>query len=160
MKFQITSGNTLNESANGSTIKDVRGYYADKRAQVIQDFKQLEQILAKVDSIVNSPSFAPGVEFGRGTTWVKISNPHGFTLSRMGETMDNIIFSRKFKKTTVGYFKQNVVPLLDEVYNQFKSMGDHVMVHHDLSELYIIIGKLPAIDRPVNRGGISAFSIS
>lgn len=154
MKFTIKPSNALNESVDGDTIKDVRGYYADKRVQVIQDFKQLEQILAKVDSIVNSPSFAPGVEFGRGTTWVKISKPHGFTLSKMGNTMDNIVFSRKFKKTTVGHFKQNVEPLLKEVYTQFKSMDDHVMVHHDLSELYIIIGNLPAIDKQVNRGGI------
>ena len=53
MKFQITYGNTLNESANGGTIKDVRSYYADKREQTIRDFKQLDQILAKIDRPVN-----------------------------------------------------------------------------------------------------------
>lgn len=147
MKFKITPGNTLNESANGGTVKEVRSYYADKREQTIQDFKQLDQILAKVDSIIKSPSFAPGVEFGRGSAWVEVKNPHGFTLSRMGETTDNIIFSRNFKKMTVGYFKQNVEPLLEEVYKQFKSMEAHVMLYHDASALSIFIGKLPVIDR-------------
>lgn len=150
MKFTITPINTLNESTNGDSISEVRGYYNDKRDRVIQNFKQLEQILAKVDSMVSSPSFADGVEFGRGSAWVKVPGVPGFTLSRVGDTRDSIIFSRKFKKTTVGHFKQNVEPLLEKVYDQFhdqfKSVVDHVMLYHDPDGLYIIIGKLPAID--------------
>ena len=161
MKFQIAYSNTLNESANGGTIKEVRSYYADKREQTIQDFKQLDQILARVDSIIKSPSFAPGVEFKKGSDWKLEENAAhalGFSLSKVGDVKDSIVLSRQFKKTTIGDFKQNVEPLLAEVYNQFKRMDDYVMVYHDVSALYIIIGKLPAIDRPVNRGGISAFS--